>query len=167
MNQTRSICVAIAAISLALPLVGCARPATIVIAEPIGPAPSTSVLDARQGSLIVFTESDASPSPSQSLQEHGKGRLGFAVIDPKTGAVLVEVAAGEAEPPTVKLTAGQYRVRAESLSRALIEATVRIEAGKTTELYLDGNHAFDEPKLRANAQFAPDGAFIGWRASSS
>ena len=115
MNKTQTRFFSILAASLALPLVGCARPSNVVITEPIGSSPAVAPTNASQGLLVVFTETYANPDPSQAILEHGDGRLSYEVRDAQSGAVVAEVAAGQIGTPAVKLAPGQYRVRAESL----------------------------------------------------
>lgn len=145
--------------------VGCARPANIVIAAPVGP-PIAAATDAQQGQLVVYNDSTAHPDPAESFQQHGTGRLGFIVADAASGAVVESIPTGLDSVPTLKLNPGRYLVHAESLSGATVEATVRVETGKTTELYLDGSRTLSNPSNNGNAVLAPDGSFVGWRSAS-
>ena len=145
--------------------VGCARPANLVVAQPVGPAITTAA-DAQQGELVVYTDSNVDPDPAQAIREPGTGRLGFTVTDPTTGLVVRAVATGSADAPTLKLSPGQYEIRAESISGATVQARVYIEAGKATELFLDGSRTLPDASTNSNAVLAPDGSFIGWRSAS-
>lgn len=140
---------------------GCARSGNTVITQPIGPEPVARTEGVR-GELVVFTESNASPDPSQAIQEHGAGRLGFTVTDASTGVTVQTAPDGRDVPAAIALSPGFYRVKAETLSGGTVEATARIEPGRTTEIYLDGSR-----RLANGAQDVvrdSNGNFIGWRA---
>ena len=166
MNKTQARLLSIIVASLALPIVGCARPSTVVITEPIGSSPAIAATNASQGVLVVFTETFANPDPSQAILEHGDGRLGYEVRDAQSGALITKVASGAPETPAVKLAPGHYRVRADRLSGSQVEATVSIQAGRTTEIYLDRSHPLPVSELRGLSVVAPDGSFVGWRGTS-
>ena len=142
--------------------VACARPANVVIAAPIGPTPVAT----QRGQLVVYNDSNVHPDPAESFQQHGAGRLGFTVTDSASGAVVQSIPTGLDNVPTLQLNPGQYVVRAESLSGATVEAAVRIETGRTTELYLDGSRTLPNASNNSNAVLAPDGSFVGWRSVS-
>src|SRR5512138_518542 len=130
-SKRRQLGAAAALAGLAVAMsVGCAKPANVVITAPVGP-PLAAATDTQQGQLVVYNDSTAHPDPAESFQQHGAGRLGFTVADSASGAVVQSIPTGRDNVPTLKLNPGQYVVRAESLSGATVEATVRVETGKT------------------------------------
>ena len=87
MSHTRSTGTAVAVVCLAASLISCARPSNIVIADAVGPSPATKAGEERQGQLVVYTDSDANPDPSQAILEHGQGRQ-YAVDATRSGVCI-------------------------------------------------------------------------------
>lgn len=145
---------------------GCARRSSnVVIAQPVGPAPSEQGAIGSRGWLVVVTESAVHPDPAEAFQQHGSGRLGYTILG-ATGAVVQRIDSGENAPIPITLEPGLYRVKADSLSGATVEATVRIESSRTTELYLDGSRTLSRNAPNDGAVLGPDGSFVGWRAAT-
>jgi hypothetical protein len=160
----------LAVLSLAVPLAGaaCSTSPVVRIAEPVGPAPSSpSFLD--EGRLVVHTPMSRDPGDLYTEEYPGTSpalRSPYTVYDAEghTIQTVTNYMTGTA-PEVVSLPQGEYLVRAKGPSNQLVDVTVRIDHGKTTEVFLDGSHP---PNDMAPGQIVrgPDGKVVGWRATA-
>ena len=151
-------------------LVGCSTSPVVRVAEPVGPAPSSaSFFD--EGRLVVYTDVG---HPHRDTFDEGYvswepgTRAPYTIYD-RDGRVCQQVwnRGADASPETVTLPKGDYFVRARGLDGRLVDVTVRIERGKTTEVFLDRSWTPPiEGATRDSVVRANDGTAVGWRATA-
>ncbi len=132
---------------------------------PVGPAPATSSYTAPgHGLLVVY--SAWSCFDNYVTSDHS-GYMVYAT-DGKRVKWVPNFIEGdfEVEPPTrVSLPAGSYKIKAEGGIYGWVKVPVVIEEGRTTYVYLDGeHHAIDSSAHKKNVVKLPDGEVIGWAA---
>ena len=142
-------------------LSGCvSEPATIAgVVGPAGPVLSRGPT----GKLVVYSATTAYTSEQSRYALH----TSYTLYDAK-GAQLqkVENRTGlfAADPITLTLAAGQYRVRALATSAGSVIVPVLVAPGRTTTVYLDDTPVPQDLRTSANEVKLPDGHIVGWRA---
>jgi hypothetical protein len=71
-----------------------------------------------------------------------------------------------ANPATVRLSPGEYHVKALVARGGFVIVPVVIEAGKKTVVYLDGEALPQNPSANDDFVRLPDGHVVGWRAAN-
>lgn len=145
-------------------LTGCVTTTALVISEPVGPEPRVEAGSRPRGTLVVYTAWDIYPGaePDQRYRED------YVLSWP--GASRVEKVGNHAGtfdegPVSVSLPPGAYQVKARAAGHGRVTATVVIEAGRTTTLWLDGSVPGHAGAAAADQVRLPGGPVLGWRAA--
>lgn len=138
---------------LMLLLGGCAK--QLHVEQTVGPTPAAAI-----GDLVVFTQPIVQVDP-----DWGRARLPYDLLD-VNGRLLLTVGRTPYDAPLrLALRPGEYVVRAKEVrGRAEdVHVRVRIDQGRTTEVFLDGSKPFPGTPPDALVR-APNGEIVGWRA---
>jgi len=154
-------------------LIGCVS-APIALTEAVGPPPAAAYEDsvrgapttdgrvAGEGVLLVSTPVRTATAEQSEYPVH----TSYSLLDSQGRLVQrVENHAGPfaAEPQTVSLAPGEYRVRARTLEGGRVVLPVVIKPEATTVVDLDGG-AGQMPTASSEQVRLPDGHVVGWRA---
>ncbi len=147
---------------------GCSTP--LVLNYPVGPNPFRVATSDPNGQLEVFTSTEEEETVGFSFPY--KQRTAYAVYT-KDGKLFKHVGNNsghyEDTPQAISLPPGAYSIKAfmsEGLNQLTV-VTVEIEAGRKTEVHLDGQWSppdYGNPKQLLRA---PNGSIVGWLARSS
>lgn len=147
-------------------LFGCASQPVAV--SPVGPVPAGHGASFAEGSgyLQVFSDTEAHvigdgpayyPHTAYSIYDQSGKRVKY---------VPNHIGNMDETPTPVSITAGSYKVVAESSSYGRVTVPVIIQPGKTTSLHLDRGWR-PAPSLDSNSIVRfPDGEAVGWNGSS-
>ncbi|HEX3839006.1 MAG TPA: hypothetical protein VHW25_18770 [Steroidobacteraceae bacterium] len=152
------------ALSLATSLTtlsGCALSAPVLVGA-VGPAgPVTS--HEPQGKLVVYSATTVYTTEQSRYALH----TSYTLYDDK-GVQLqtVKNRAGlfAAQPVTLTLAAGHYRVRALTSTSGPVVVPVVVAPGRTTTVYLDDTRIPTDLQASTDEVKLPDGRVVGWRA---
>jgi hypothetical protein len=154
------VCAAVIGVVVAS-LSGCATaPAQEVSA--VGPAGPVTDHTAT-GKLIVYSATIVETAEQSRYALHSD----YELYDEKgTPLRNVENHAGlfAADPVTLTLAAGQYRVKALATSAGHVVVPVVVAPGRTTTVYLDDTPVPVDLRNSGNEVRLPDGHVVGWRA---
>jgi hypothetical protein len=164
-------------------LVGCASASRVVVAEPVGPAPTGLAQVTGDGSLAIYsarTPANVDVNAAEWRYNNDFGRNEFLyepahtdyTIYTQNGEVFKHVhnarGPNDETPTLVTLPAGSYKVEAEALScdssRVNVLMPVVIKPGQATIAHLEGG--WNPPGQYNETELAtlPCGRIIGWRA---
>ena len=147
-------------IVLVLALTGCATHAAVQLSSRVGPQPMRS---RSYGDLIVFSATRVSVTEQSEYPIH----TDYVLFD-EHGARLQRIAnsagAFGADPVTLALPAGSYRVKALEQSGGYVVVPLSIEPGQTTVVDLDGSALPQQGIGSSDWVRLPDGHVVGWRA---
>jgi len=148
---------------------GCAT-APLVVKESVGPNPTIAASGEAEGKLTVYSATE---------EEHDVGnqtayyqRTAYIIYN-SNGREIENVNENNtseflALPRTVRLPPGAYQVKALAAvgfgERVVVP--VMIEAGRNTELHLNGHWRPPSNAAKSDLVFAPEGFPVGWRVSS-
>lgn len=141
-------------------LSGCASAPPVVVGA-VGPA--GPVVSGPTGKLVVYSATTVYTSEQSRYALH----TSYTLFDDKgTQLRKVENRAGlfAADPLTLALAAGQYRIKALATSAGPVIVPVLVAPGRTTTVYLDDTPVPHELRASANEVKLPDGHVVGWRA---
>lgn len=145
-------------------LTGCASTTSLVLSEPVGPGPRSKAPLRPRGSPVVYSAWDIYPGTDS---DH-RYREDFVLRRP--GEVRVQkvrnhVGTFDEGPVSVSLLPGVYQVEVRVSGHGRVSASLVIEAGRTTSLWLDGTMPKDAAAAAADQFRLPDGQIIGWKAA--
>ena len=164
-------------------LAGCASAPRVVVAEPVGPAPTVAAKVTGDGSLAIYSARtqasvDVNAAEWRYNNDFGKNEFLYEpahtdyTIYTQNGEVFKHVHnardPNDQAPTLVTLPAGSYKVEAEALScdssRVNVLMPVVIKSGQATIAHLEGD--WNPPGQYNDTEFAtlPCGRIIGWRA---
>lgn len=145
--------------------VGCATRTNMVVNEPVGPdlARPRVNLSQGQGQLVVYSALDVVSPVGADFPTH----TGYEIYDINENPVRrVDNRSGSfyQTPITVRLPAGEYKVKALATNHGLVTVPVIIKENETTILDLDATH-FRQHKPTGAGQWVrlPTGEVIGMR----
>lgn len=140
----------------------------MVVNEPVGPdlARPRVNLSQRQGQLVVYSALETASPMSSDFPTH----TGYEICDMNEDPVRrVDNRSGSfyQMPATVRLPAGEYKVKARATNHGLVTVPVIVKEDETTVLDLDATH-FRQHKPTGAGQWVrlPTGEVIGMRALS-
>lgn len=150
-------------------MTGCAVRAPLVVRNAVGPQRPHVPRPRTDGDLVVYSATHASTYAQSEYPVH----TGYTIAT-KDGKQLERIAneAGpfNANPATVRLPPGEYRVTALADRGGFVVVPFIVEAGKKTVVDLDGealpqhtNSAASDPDWVR----LPDGHVVGWRAKEN
>lgn len=152
---------AILALTSAATLSGCALSAPVLVGA-VGPAGPVTDREPK-GKLVVYSATTVYTAEQSRYALH----TSYTLYDDK-GVQLrtVQNRAGlfAADPVTLTLAAGQYRVRALAASSGAVLVPVVVAPGRTTTVYLDDTSIPADLRASADEVKLPDGHVVGWRA---
>ncbi len=169
----------IAVSSTVVCLVGCASPAQLTVADPVGPAPTTGVVKSAGSQLEVYTARERAPldiNKEEFLWNNDFGRNDFLYESAHTdytiytmdGMVFEHVKNArnyeDPQPAVVSLPPGEYKIKARAQDYGWVNIPVVIEAHKLTVVNLqrDPNPAVGSVD-RAEAVLLGGDRIVGWR----
>ena len=142
-------------------LSGCALTAPVMVGA-VGPAGPVTDREPK-GKLVVYSATTVYTAEQSRYALHSA----YTLYDDKgTQLQKVQNHAGlfAADPVTLTLAAGQYRVRALASSAGAVIVPVIVAPGRTTTVYLDDTSIPADLRASANEVKLPDGHVVGWRA---
>jgi len=146
-------------------LAGCATRTSMVVNEPVGPdlARPRVNLSQGQGQLVVYSALDVVSPVDADFPAHTT----YEVYDMSENLIRrVDNRSGSfyQTPATVRLSAGEYKVKALATNHGLITVPIIIKENETTVLDLDSTH-FRQHKPTGAGQWVrlPTGEVIGMR----
>lgn len=145
---------------------GCATHTNVVVNEPVGPdlARPRVNLSQGQGQLVVYSALEVASPVSSDFPTHtayeifdSSGNL-IRHVDNRSGSFYQT-------PATVRLAAGEYKVKALATNHGTVTVSVILKENETTVLDLDATH-FRQHKPTGAGQWVrlPTGEVIGMRA---
>lgn len=140
---------------------GCATSAPVIVGT-VGPAGPVGSREAT-GKLMVYSATTVYTAEQSRYALH----TSYTLYDDKgTELQRVQNRAGlfAADPITLTLAAGQYRIKALASSSGSVIVPVVVASGRTTTVYLDDTPVPQDLRASANEVKLPDGHVIGWRA---
>ncbi len=154
------VCIAVMAFAS-----GCAFNRSLVLQTAVGPAPFDTGTRSPEGRLVVYSALGGGSSDPDSGPHHSDYRI-YGADGKQLKYVNNWVGTFIEDPATVGLAPGNYTVAAKAIASGTVTVPVAIEAGKTTELRLDGSKLYQGPRTNA-ADFVrlPDGFVVGWAAT--
>jgi len=145
-----------------LSLAGCASQPAMVALQPVGPAPIKKTSSSNLGYLMVYSAWEDMALQYDDPDHHRD----YTVISDKNQRlqrIRNQTGRYDSAPARVALAAGTYRVTAPSTGAIKVLIPVRIIAGRTTVVYLDGSAGpKDFPASGAKVVKLPDGQIVGW-----
>ncbi len=146
-------------------LTGCATTPPLVLAEPLGPAPlPAAATTGPRGALMVYSAWDPFPGGDPDYQYREDYVLHWPG-DARVVRVRNHAGTFDPGPVTVNLPPGVYQIKARAARHGKVTATVVIEAGRVTSVWLDGTLPKDEAAAPADQVRLPGGQVVGWRAT--
>lgn len=141
-------------------LVGCATTQPVVAAVgPAGPAADRG----STGKLVVYSATAVYTAEQSRYALH----TSYILYDSRGRQLRkVENRAGlfAADPITLTLAVGRYRVKALAVCAGSVIVPVVVAAGRTTTVYLDDTPVPQALQASTNEVKLPDGQVVGWRA---
>lgn len=158
-----SLCVAT---SVAI-LTGCAS--TPVVLSPVGPCSSKHEVSDLNGQLQVFSVMEAQGEGDDPVWYQHSAYFIYGPQGKRIKYVGNTIGKFDETPPTVRLPAGRYSVkaRAEGYRYSLVNVPVVIEPGKTTAVHLESGWTPPSGPPGTEIVQAPSGYAVSWRAASS
>jgi hypothetical protein len=146
-------------------MAGCATRAPLVVQNPVGPQRPHQPRRRTDGDLVVYSATYVSTYAQSEYPVHTDYTIAtrdYKVIE----RVANQTGPFNANPATVRLPPGEYRVKALVERGGFVIVPVVIEAGKKTVVDLNGealpqNLSADDDLVRL-----PDGRVVGWRAAN-
>jgi hypothetical protein len=129
------------------------------VPQAVGPAPTVRP-STNTGTLVVTTERLTS-----NLDEEFPSYEPYEVFD--SAGHLVKEVDNASGADVVELNAGRYALRVQALRRKIIGVDVQIEAGRVTEVHLDGDWQPDPPGTPQSLVVGPGGFPIGFRGAKA
>ena len=179
MKQIKAVVLAGALVGLA----GCASAPSVVVTEPLGPAPMGVAQGQDEGSLVIYSartpaDVDLNMDEWRANNDYGKNAYLYEpahtdyTIYSRSGQVLRQIRnardPNDGTPTIVTLPPGSYRVAAEAVScdssRVNVLMTVVIKPGQATIAHLEGGWNPQGQFGQAELAKLPCGRVIGWRA---
>lgn len=142
-------------------LAGCATTQPVVVAA-VGPAGPVAGRGPT-GKLVVFSATTVYTAEQSRYALH----TSYTLYDSRgTQLQKVENRAGlfAADPITLNLAAGEYRIKALAASAGSVIVPVVVAAGRTTTVYLDDTPVPRDLQASSSEVKLPDGHVVGWRA---
>lgn len=151
-------------------LSGCATGDQMVL-DPVGPPPAQLVAGSTSatGTLLVYSATrrnadfDARDSRTSEYSDYKILSAGGTLLERvrnNSGSVLQD-------PAPVTLPPGKYTVVARANGYGLVAVPVKLSAGQTTVLHLEGSDPWPDKSAfnQTNAVCLPDGQTVGWKTS--
>jgi hypothetical protein len=148
-------------------LAGCVS-APMVLA-PVGPDAIGRAVPGSKGYLQVFSATEKSMPIASDDPAYFNLHTGYDINDAagKSVRFVPNHASNMDEwPDEVTLTAGNYNIVAESTCCGLVTVPVIIQAGKITDVHLDGNWWPPSKTSTNQLVYLPDGEAVGWSSST-
>lgn len=146
-------------------LSGCAFDNHPLALAPVGPQPLPELNGPGQGGLQVYSAWDA--LDNRYRRSHSDYKI-FASDGKLVKRVSNSICFDDYDPVEVQLPAGEYRILAMSQSAGRVLVPVRIAAGLTTSVYLDGYDYLRNSLIGSNHVVKlPDGQIVGWAATGA
>lgn len=145
-------------------LAGCLSTRNTVVLDEVGP-PRHEHQNSGNGTLIVYSAYDSTSNDWES-DAYGRWYTNYSIAN-KDGSDSRKIknTTPEDEPEEVSLLPGQYIVRAEANGYGTVTVPVRVEAGGTTVIHLEGSYSWPgEVPSGSAAVKLPDGEVIGWKS---
>lgn len=141
---------------------GCAVSRSIVLQTAVGPAPFDTGTGSSEGRLVVYSALGGGNSNPDSGPHHSDYKI-YAADGKQLKYVSNWVGTFIEDPATVGLAPGNYTVAAKAIASGTVKVPFAIEAGKTTEIRLDGSKLYQGRRTNT-AQFVrlPNGFVVGW-----
>ena len=141
---------------------GCAFDTQPVALAPVGPHPMPEDAGPGKGSLLVYSAWGA--LDNRYYRSHSDYKI-FATDGKLVRRVFNTICFDDYDPVEIQLPAGEYRILAMSQSAGRVLVPVRIAAGLTTSVYLDGYDYLRSSSIGSNHVVKlPDGQVVGWAA---
>ena len=156
-----------ASLALALLSAGCSTPTALD--TPIGPNPQTAKFASATGTLRVYSAKEK--EDNVGFEQPYEQRTDYSIYDANGKEVkgVLDNNKGEFEavPRGVRLEPGTYKIKALAAVGLgeWISVPVVIEAGRTTEVHLNGQWRPPSDTPGNEIVKAPSGFPMGWRAS--
>ncbi len=149
--------------ALALLLAGCATPSPYVVSERVGSELRTETASEPRGTLVVYSAWDIYPGG----ESDNRYREDYVLQWPEARVQKVRNHVGTFDegPVAVSLPPGTYQVKARAIGHGRVTASVVIEAGRTTSLWLDGSMPKEATNSAAGLIRLPGGQIIGWKSA--
>ena len=137
-----------------------------VALETVGPKPAKGIAMTGEGSLVVFTATEARRLDKtvpyyvhSSYTINRKDGHKFKWVENHSGDM-------DSAPQLVTIPAGEYVIHANSEDYGTVDVPVVIGGARTTEVYLDGTWGRHQHGTEtANLVRLPNGHIVGWSAS--
>ncbi len=160
-------------------LVGCASPAHLTVADPVGPAPTAGVVKSGDSQLRVYTARERAPvdiNKEEFLWNNDFGRNDF-LYEPAHTDYTIYTMDGKAvehvknarnyedpQPAVVSLSPGEYKIVARARDYGWVTIPVVIEPHKLTVVNLQRSpNPAVESVDRADAVLLGGDRIVGWR----
>jgi len=151
---------------LALLSSGCVATDKFLVANPVGPPAPGVEEHPGQGSLVVYSAWDGLDTFDPDHEKHTSYRVHSA-----DGGLIRSVrnrcGSFDGYPMTVNLPTGTYKVEARATNFGWVFVPVRIEANRTTVVYLDGTEPPERELIEEALVRLPNGQIVGRRARDS
>jgi hypothetical protein len=171
----------IAVNSVAVCLVGCASPAQVTVAEPVGPAPTPAAITSASSELQVYSARERVPfDPNMEAfrfnNDYGRNDFLYEpahtdyTIYTKAGKVYERVKNArnyeDPQPAIVTLPPGEYRIMAKARDFGWVTIPVIIEPHKVTMVNLQRSNPVVKSVNRADAVLLGGDRVVGWRETT-
>ena len=176
----------LAAVGALVWLVGCASAPSVIVDEPLGPAPAGVTQGTGDGSMVIYsarTPADVDLNMEEWRWNNDFGKNEF-LYEPAHTGYTIYTQSGEVfrhvrnardpnddTPTVVTLPPGSYKVAAEAVNcdanRVIMLMTVVVKPGQTTLAHLEGDWNPKSQYKETQVARLPCGRIIGWRAPES
>ena len=150
---------------------GCASGQRNLVLESVGPPVARPYTPVTTGTLIVFSAFDVhAPSAGdfEDVQSHTDYKI-FSNDGKMLQVVHNHPRSVDEEPAHVQLSAGTYRIVADSNGYGVVTVPVIIKANQVTTIHLEGGGSWPDETVftKDNSVRLPDGQIVGYRATTA